>query len=545
MLANQQIISMDDQDKAINAVMQVALSNKHTRRELVNQSIRFFSQYYFNITLGEHQARWIKKLVKVKKGMILGPCGHGKTEIYSKLLLAWLICRNREVRILLCSKSDGLAVKNLKNLGRELEENVKLIQDFGRFYNPSATWTDHQLYCIRSKGMKDPTIEAVGLLGAITGGRFDVIVLDDVLDVLNTRSEEQREKVKDYINGTLIPRLEPWGVCWGIGTRKHYNDYYSELIKNKAWVTIVDQAIVREPKEWKVIESDEPVELIDSLGEKHEVYFQVKITSEDRGECLWPQKWPMENLLLLRYTIGSTVFEREYQNKVLSDESALFKIGWLEKAKDENLTYIKGNFHEWLKRNEFTYIVQGTDPSLVDDRRKAERTDSDYSVITSWGLDKTGNRVLLGLWRERGVTPAKIEEAIEIEYRRFEPEYHFLESNSFGTIYAHNLINKRGLRLTKHHTDRRKDDLYVGIPGMAVSFENGKVRLPYKTESDRRLTDAFITEFHGLGSEKHDDIVMSTWIAWTGIERLQKGLSVLNRSITRVQKPNRAGLKRD
>jgi len=532
---------VDEQKKreAVDAITGLALGSKHVRRELANVSVKFFAQYYFDITLGNHQVRWIEKLARVKKGLVLAPCGHGKTEVFSKILLLWLIVRNRDVRILLCSKSDGLAVKNLKSIKFELTENQKLIADYGRFYNNTDTWSTHQLYCIRNKNMKDPTVEAVGLLGAITGGRFDVLVLDDVLDVLNTRTEDQREKVRDYIDGTLIPRLEPWGVTWGVGTRKHFDDYYAHCIENPTWVVIENQAIIREPEEWVVHETDEPMILEDSLGEKHETYFRVEITSEDKGECLWPDKWSMENLLLLRYTIGTLVFEREYQNRISSDEFALFKIGDLQKARDRTLSYVSGEFHDRDTRREYLGIVMGYDPSLVDDKRKAEAGDTDYSVITTWAVDENYNRVLLGLKRVRGISPGAAQKLLEDEYHRFLPDLCFIESNAFGTIHANILINEKGINITKHHTDRKKTDLYVGVPGMSVTFENGKVRLPYKTQADKELTDQLVKEFHGLGIEKHDDIVMSTWIAWTGVERWLKGLARTKRNVTRVKKPNR------
>jgi hypothetical protein len=534
------VVNTKQQTDALDALATVALSNKYTRRMLVEKSVKFFAQYYFGITLTRHQVRWVAKLLNIKKGMVLAPCGHGKTEVFSKILILWLICRNRNIRILLTSKSDGLAVKNLKAVRTELESNQKLINDFGRFYDPGATWSDHQLYCIRSKNMKDPTLEAVGLLGAITGGRFDVIVLDDVLDVLNTRSEEQRDKIKDYIDGTLITRLEPWGVCWGIGTRKHYDDYYARKLKDKAWVVIVDQAIIREPQSFEVIETEDPVTLVDSFGNEHETYFRVVITSEDRGECLWPEKWTMENLLLLRYTIGTLVFNREYQNLISSDETALFKIQWLEQCRDWDLSYVDGDFHDRDDRLPYFAIVQGTDPSLVDEKKKAESGDTDYMVTISLGVEKDGTETLLGMSRDRGLSPAQVLSKIEKEYNRFDPEYHFLEANSFGTIHAHSLINDKGLRITKHFTERRKSDPYIGVPSLAVKFENKKFRLPYKTPADQVKTDRLIVEFHGLTIEKHDDIVMAMWIASCGVDRVRSGMKRMRRNVNRVRKAVRA-----
>jgi len=433
-----------------------------------------------------------------------------------------------------------LAVKNLKVIKYELENNQKLINDFGRFYTSEETWSNHQIYVQRKENVKDPSIEAVGLLGAITGGRFDIIILDDVLDVLNTASEDQRAKVEDYIDGTLIPRLEPWGVIWGIGTRKHYDDYYKRCIEDKTWTVIHEKAIIREPEKWKIEELDVPEVMEDGMGNEVEVRVKAVIDPSDMGEVLWNDRWPMDKLLVLRYSLGSVVFNREYQNITLSDEDALFKIKDLEQCRDENISYIYGDHNIKGLRSDYMFIAQGADPSLVDDKKKAEKKDSDFTVYITIGVTYDGTEVFLGFFRERGLSPAKVQSTARDEYYRFMPYCMFWEANSFGGIHANNLINEDGIKLVKHITDRRKQDLYTGVPSMSVKFENRKFRLPYKTADDKKITNLIINEFHALGREKHDDIVMATWICSYGIDRIRKNLAKRGGKVERVKDVKRA-----
>lgn len=524
-----------DQVSQVQDLMKLAMGSAYTRRMLVETSIKFFMWYYYATTMGDHQVRWAHSLLKRKRGLVLGPCGHGKTETFSKGLCSWLIVRNRNIRVLLVSKSDGLAVKNLKVIRHELQNNPRIIGDFGRFYDPEATWSDHQLYCLRTKNIKDPTLEAVGLLGAITGGRFDVIILDDVLDVLNTRSEDQRLKVADYIDGTLLPRLEPWGVCWAIGTRKHADDYYNAIINNKTWHVVHDRAIIREPEKYRIEETDDPVEIETPEGERIEVNARAIIESQDRGEVLWPAKWTMEQLLLYRYGLTTIVFNREYQNICSSDETALFKLRDLEQCRDATVSYVPGRFSDEFQRREFSCIFQGIDPALVDDKKKAEKRDTDFTVIETWGLRKKDKmKVLLGVVRERGLSPAAVERLIESEYKRFDPDFSVIETNAFGLIHASNLIERKGLKLIRHHTDRRKHDVYAGVPGLAVEFENAKIVLPYKTAEDKEKTNKLINEFHLLGAGSHDDTVMAAWFAFEGLRRYLRGEARMRRNIERV-----------
>ena len=44
-------------------------------------------------------------------------------------------------------------------------------------------------------------------------------------------------------------------------------------------------------------------------------------------------------------------------------------------------------------------------------------------------------------------------------------------------------------------------------------FEQNKVIFPYASQRDREALEPLIQELWGLGREKHDDTVMSLWIA--------------------------------
>ena len=516
-----------DRQEALQALKTIADSSRDGRVMLGQHSVNYFASRYLDMDLWSCQERWIYGLEHTKQGLVIAPCGHGKTEGVAKVQPIRKICYDRDLRTLICSKSDDLALKNLSTISNELRYNPKLIGDFGPFWSRKATrWDQHQIYCIRPKKMKDPSFEAVGLLSSVTGGRFDQIILDDILDVLNTASATQRAKIKAYIEGTLIPRLEPWGLIWAIGTRKHPDDVYGSFLKNHAWTCITDRAIIREPAH-NLIATDEPQLVKDPLGHEFYVNYRVEFLTEDRGECLCPDKWTMEGLLLLRAGIGTVAFNREYQNIVSSDETALFKLAWLEQCRDETLSYVTGDLTAEQRIN-YVAIVQGADPSLVPDPKLAEAKDSDYMVIWTVGLRRNGTLDLLGLRRERGLSPAKVEVALKDEYYRFTPAFLLLETNAFGIIHAHNVIEKYGLKVVKHHTGANKSDLYRGVPSLAVLFENEKIRLPYKTDNDQEMTDKVVAEFYGLGTEAHDDIVMAAWIAQCGVERWQAGQRKLN-----------------
>jgi len=516
--------------RALQASATLFMAFPETRRKLADHSIRFFAWYYLGFDLSECQERWIYEMIRTRRGLVLAPAGHGKTEAIAHVLVLWLVARNRNLRILITMKSEDLAIKSIKVIKQELETNQRLIADYGSFYDPANVWQARAITVRRDANLKDATVEAVGMLGAITGSRFDVIIFDDIIDVLSVQSESVRTKTEDYVDGTLIPRLEPNGVVWAIGTRKHYDDIYNHFLKNPIWICVEEKAIIREPAKWGIVKRKEPIVLDDGT----EQWYEAVIYSDDQGECLWDDRWSIKILLLHRFTIGTVVFDREYQNKIVSDETALFKLAWLEQCRDETRSYVSGQLSV-NQKSQYVAIIQGVDPSLIVSKKEAEAKDSDYMVVATIGLRSDGKRDLLHLFRDRGLSPAMVENMIKVVYYQFDPQYCLLESNSFGAIHAHNLIENTGMKLVRHHTGVLKQDLYKGVPSLSVLFENAKFSLPYATPKDQQLTDIFINEFYRLGSEAHDDIVMAMWIAESGISRFLTSQAARRRNIERVR----------
>jgi hypothetical protein len=70
----------------------------------------------------------------------------------------------------------------------------------------------------------------MGVGGPIISKHYDVIILDDIIDEENARTEEQREKMRVWYYKSLLPCLEPYGEIHILGTRYHPYDLYHELL---------------------------------------------------------------------------------------------------------------------------------------------------------------------------------------------------------------------------------------------------------------------------------------------------------------------------
>lgn len=568
------------------------LESREGRRALASQSIDFFKSYYLGLQTPACQTRWQAACLQHRRYLQLAPRAHGKTETLTRVIPLWLICMSatglrrdvapENVRILLAAKKEGAAAKFLLSLKADLEGNARLIEDFGPFRDPDAPWGETKIYCRRTRrGIKDPTVEIVGARGAITGGRFDWIITDDIEDDENTHTADRRLATREWFHGTVEELLEPSGRLVAIGTRKHADDLYSHLLKRDTWRATVDRAIVRwpgggrrcDPTKWRVRYVDVPVDPEDpSAGTERK--FGAFSWIAPGWEVLWPERWSVAALLLKYLGSYTWLFNRENQQEIIDDARAVFPIAPLHNARrrglklplyravaeqDGKVYLLPGGGVEALPEGlrallrppgwrpaeeappeiedgeeavlplprdtgEGMLIFQAWDLSLVDEEGKLRTRDTDYTVGVTFGLIwRTRELVLLDLFRGRHMSTETIKSVIQLSAARWRPRYVAIERNAFGSLYTAGLRRTTDLPIVPHLTTSKKLDPYEGVPALSGLFELGKIILPYsggaENTTGRALVDLFIAEFNGLGVEAHDDIVMATWICRQTVAR--------------------------
>ncbi len=62
-----------------------------------------------------------------------------------------------------------------------------------------------------------------------------------------------------FIEGTILPLLEPGCGLLGIGTRKHWDDGYQKMIQNPAWYVLEQRAIIKWPKSHEYIKDEKGI----------------------------------------------------------------------------------------------------------------------------------------------------------------------------------------------------------------------------------------------------------------------------------------------
>ena len=493
--------------------MMELLSTAAGRRLLAKHSPEFFNTYYLGWGIPKHQVNWLQQMDELysiaktnntkEKLLLLSPRDHGKTFAITAFIMRQL-CLNRSLKFLLISATAGQAEKRVRML-KSLLLSQRITEDWASgdmppFKTAEDKWISTQIYLNRENPSVDPTLEAIGAGGAITGAHVDFIILDDVEDDRTVYSASLRAKTRDWLRGTIQPVLSKKGMMIVVGTRKNGDDLYHHMIEDPTFRVINDPAIIKWPESYSFVTE------VDSKG--REIITGVDVVGD--YEVLWPEERPIEYLLKELRAVGEALFYRELQNQPISSSDQIFKTEWIDSALFRGRDY---SFVNPPNLDDLT-IVQGYDLSLVFDPSKAKKNDSDYSVGITWAKDKEGNRYLLDIWRRRGITPQELKDSIKRNYYKYNGRVKlvYMERNAFGALHLLDLQTETDLPL-KGHLTTAKNSMKGNISMLSLLFENGKVVIPSATVADDDITSPLIAELVGFGAAKHDDIVSALMIA--------------------------------
>jgi predicted phage terminase large subunit-like protein len=254
-----------------------------------------FGEYVFRYEAEAHHRQMLEFILDCilhrENGLVLEPRGAAKTTWGNTIFLSWLSAMYPDIRIGLVSNTSTQSNDFSRAIRWTYQSNPRFIEIFGDCVSPGK-WTDLEWLHAASKwhGSKDVTLFSVGVGGAVISKRFDILLLDDVLDEENTQTPEAREKVETWFYKTLMPCLVPDGVVIALGTRWAEDDLYGKLMEKpekggKGWRSLVVSAL-------------------------HEDRKTGTVTS------YWDSHWPVWRLQDKRIELGTPLFLCAYQNDV-------------------------------------------------------------------------------------------------------------------------------------------------------------------------------------------------------------------------------------
>lgn len=412
----------------------------------------------------------------------------------TKSLVAWLLGRNRNLRIGIISATEDQAISIAYSVEQILKD-PNFIKVFGPMVPSKRTekWTDTHKYVLRSRQMKDPSILACGVESSVVvGKRLDVIVCDDVVDEKNSMSEITRSSVSKWVMKNLIGCLESNGKFITLGTRYQSADLYGELYTKLAR----NNEATRE-----IIIGGEIVTTPDSI-------FITQSTDEEN--VLWPENLNADALRKRRAIMGPVSFNMQYKNEAFNLSSTILSKDWLHFIPPEKLP----------GRNELN-IWLGIDPNI------SQKESADYFAISVIGQHKETDKLyLIDVERFRGDVKEHVRRMQSI-IERYHPSHAYVETNFGQILQAQYLQDAVNIPILGRPTTKSKE-AKMGV--IAPMFESGRVLVVGEVDPS------------GEGVEASPGIqaFYKEWVEFKGthddtLDAVEKGLSHLTNSALDIE----------
>ena len=423
--------------------------------------IDFAKRVYPNYSVGAHHkvmARIFKEVAEGKNKRVIINIAprHGKSELTSFLLPAWYLGLNPDHQIIMATHTASLSedfggrVRNLIASAEyaEIFPNTKLAED----KKGAGSWNT-------SKGGK---YYAVGVGGALAGRGANLLVIDD------PHSEQ------DLKSGSKLPFEQAWNwyqtgprqrLMWGgsvivVMTRWGQLDLTAKLVDYQSRNPDADQ--------WEVVE------------------FPAILPS---GNPLWPEKWPLEELMKTKATINPRFWNAQYQQEPTSDSIAVIKRDYWRIWEAEEPPACE-------------FIIQSWDTA------HDTKTSNDYSACTTWGVwyneedNDTPHLILLDAFKDRWEFPELKQQAYK-SYMEWDPDAFIVEKKAAGAPLIQE-FRRMGIPV-QEFTPSRGNDKNVRVNAVADLFASGKVWAP-----DTRWAREVIEEVAAFPVGEHDDFVDTT-----------------------------------
>lgn len=312
--------------------------------------------------------------------------GAGKSTACTVTKTIHLLLKNPDLRILIVSKTAGQAEAFLKEIKGHFEDNVRLAEVFGPYYDARLVkkWDTTEIEVLpRKSRAKEASVTTLGVGSQVVGKHYDIIISDDLVDEENTRTQLQRDKVRTWYYQSLDPTLEPpdpnvehRGEHHRLGTRYHYDDLYNHLMRNEL-----------------------------------KGHTQIIPALDAEGRSPWPEKYSSEWFLKKKKKSGIIIFNAQYQCDTEAMKGEIFQLDHCQMIEPDK---IPSNLQ----------IFMGVDLAISESEK------ADKFAICIIGMDKSKNRYVLDFCEKQLRFSAQTETIIGY-YKKWKPIRCCIETNAY------------------------------------------------------------------------------------------------------------------
>ncbi len=468
--------------------------------ELSSHDFIFYGQHYFPKTIRQLTPDFHHEVAEVLDSNLHEKIACKIFRGGAKTSLARILCSKRIAfalsrTMLIVSETAEHSYETLKWLKRAVERKDHWSKDFGlvagnEYTNPETneryTWRDDkiQIVCTSVLDVNGRpvviTVVGTGIFGQSRGlniedYRPDFILLDDVVDEDNAKTEDQRKKVNDRIYGaivnTLTPRSEnPTSTILMLQTPLNKFDAIEQALKDPEWKCLVYSCF------------------------------------DQNGESRWPARWTTQELLAKKQGFIArnqlSLWMREMEVTIVSDELAVFLGKWaLDNLWKTNLD---------LPENPIYYM--GVDPTPPPKPTEQQSSDAlgklDNTVMIVIGTKKQHVWVV-EVYSCRSPLPLMFLNKFFDMFERWRPRKVGFESVLFARTYKHLFdteMIKRKIFVNIHYVEDKRSKSVRIRDGLTDLAFNGRLHMH---ESQTEL----IAEFLQYPDVTHDDHLDALTIA--------------------------------
>lgn len=424
--------------------------------------------------------------------MLTMPPRHGKSELATRRFPAYAFGRNPNLSIISTSYGSDLASRMNRDVQRIIDDQLyKEIFPETTLYGKNIRSVADGSYLRNSDifeivGHKG-SYRSAGVGGGITGMGGDILIIDDPFkDRADADSATIRQNVWDWYTSTLYTRAAPGGGILIINTRWHMDDLSGRLLEAERTGEGDNWRCVNYPA---IADHDEP--------------------HRKTGEALDPNRYPLEQLLKIKRTLGTRDWEALYQQKPVPDGGAIFKKPWVK---------------YWLPSDlpkRFNKVIISWDMTFKDS------DSTDFVVGQVWGKHGA-NIYLLDQVRQRMDFIATLSAFIELANKWPDALEKLVEDKANGPAVISTLKNKiqgiipvepDGSKIARAHA-------------ITPLWEAGNVYIPHPQYCD--WSKEFEAELLQFPSSAHDDQVDAMTQAlhrFMGKAEMQIDPAILNRIV--------------
>lgn len=263
-----------------------------------------------------------------------------------------------------------------------------------------------------------------------------LIIDDPVKNREEAESETIQQRNWDWYRSTAYTRLSPTGAIIVILTRWHDNDLAGKILRGAEEEGELD--------EWDIVS-------LPAIAIEDEEY-------RNRGEALWPNRWPLEKLEKIKKQVGSYDWSALYQQNPLDEDSQEFK--------QEMFKY-----RSWEEVRDMN-----TRNFLTIDTAVSKQAAADYTAFTLNCVDDSGNWNIKA-WHKK-VSPLELLDMLFILWERYRLEAIGIEKTMYLQTFKPFLdeeMKKRVKFMSIRELSHGNKSKELRIRGLLPRYESGVV----------------------------------------------------------------------